>query len=386
MPEDAALLGQDFARLRETLGRCFALSGDWRLFRAIRALRLLEASIRRPLRVAVLGEENAGKSSLINVLMRDDVVPAGALAGIRAHLLLRHGAEPALHAVSTDGSRARLTSRALARMSGPEMRSAPRSTIIYDAAAPVQPARRETGLVAGAGAASADTTPRLIEIIRPNALLRRAELVESRGCPEAAGKSVLRHAFPVDLAVWCTLGTQAWKESERLSWARLPAKLRKGAILVITYKDAIGTARDEAKLLVRAERDAGRLFGDIVLVSLRQAAEALGPGGTIAEEARWQRSGAAAFEAVLQGRLATLEAQRWTRALRLLRKLTAATRQNEVSAAAAPPLPAEMHKAFQALLRRIEARPAPGRDDPAGEAGAPGGEGDAPAVFGRETC
>lgn len=380
MREGAALLHDDFARARELLSRRFASSGDWRLFRSMRALARLETYLRRPLRVAVMGEQSAGKSSLINALMRRDVVPAGALAGIRAYLLLRYGPEAALHAVGNDGSRARLTSRALARMAGPEMRGQPSGMTIYAAG---EPARRDN--LAGAGLLpqtprpAGDSAMRLIEIIQPHALLRRADLVEGRGCPEeGAGKRILRHVLPVDLTVWCTLGTQAWKESERQSWRRLPAKLRRDAILLVTYKDALGSAKDEAKLIGRLERDAGPFFADIVLVSLRQAAEAIGPDGAIADEGRWRRSGLAAFETALDGRLADQENRRLARSLRFLTRLAARSGERGTVPAITSPVAEETARHFQCLMRRIEERHAMSQAD-----AAPGAE--PPALLRQET-
>jgi Dynamin family len=387
MRKGAALFEEDFARLDEVLRRRFVGSGDRRLLRSIRALGALEAYLHRPLRAAVLGEQSSGKSSLINVLMRDNVVPAGALAGVRAHLLLRHGTEAALHAVAADGSRARLTSRALARMAGPEMRpSGPGTTIIYNAS---EPARRDgqrgAGLLQGSSRVPADGPARLIEIIQPHAFLRRAELVEARGWPEGAGKSVLRHALPVDLAVWCTLGTQAWKETERQSWQRFPAKLRKKAILLVTYKDAIGSAKDEAKLMSRMERDAGPIFSDIVLVSLRRAAEAIGARGDIADEAKWRKSGAAAFDTVMRARLDGLRGERQTRSLRLLSRLAAIAERSSASPAIVSPSAEETGKHFQGLIRHIEERHALGEAEPLVEVSARARGGKPPSVYGQET-
>jgi hypothetical protein len=388
MRESLVLPEADFARLRDTLSKRFASSGDWRLFRSLRALTSLETYLRRPLRVALMGEQSSGKSTLINMLMRKNVVPAGALAGIGAYLLLRHGAEAALYAVGSDGSRARLTSKALARMAGPEVRPSSSGMTFYSASELSQTRREElrgASLLSHGARASTEGITRLIEIIQPHAFLRQAELVEGRGCPEGAGKAVLRHALPVDLAVWCTLGTQAWKETERQSWDRLPAKLRKNAILLVTYKDALGAAKHEAKLISRMKRDAGPFFSNIVLVSLRQAADVIGPDGVIADEAKWQRSGAAAFETALQSRLATLKRERRARSLRCLGRLAALTAQSDASPAITSPLTVETVKHFQGLIRHIEERQMAGESDLPAEVRARGHEGEPPATYGQET-
>jgi hypothetical protein len=328
LTQDGAVLPQEsLAALRDALDRGCAFSRDRRLARMARALDALVSHLGRPMRLAVMGEENSGKSSLINMVLRESVVPAGALAGVRARLLLRYGPE-ALHAVGADGTRARLTTKALARMAAPEIQSAPASTtIIYNAS---DSARQEgrgdfraVGLLTGATPPSADASAKFIDITLPREFLRRAELLESRLYPEEAEKKALRPAFrPIDLAIWCTLATQAWKETERQAWRRLPAGLSSNAILVVTYKDAIHKARDEEKLIGRLTREAGSLFGDILLVSPRQALAAMSPLGEISDMSGWERSGAAAFETVLQVRLNSFNRRRTEKGAALLYRLS----------------------------------------------------------------
>jgi hypothetical protein len=324
---------KEFSALADALEHVTrAASGENRVrfARARRALRCVEAYLRRPLRVAVLGEQNSGKSSLINMLLRADVVPAGVLAALRTHLLLRHGPETAVVAVAADGARARLTSRALARMAVPEIRAATGgSPVIYSAAepkaAPAREGKHAVATIRDAPQPAADSA-RLIELIRPHPLLQRAELLESRLYPPGSENSVLRRAFrPIDMAVWCTLATQAWKETEREAWQRFPASLGRDALLVVTYKDALANAKEEARLMGRLRRDAGPFFAGMLTVSARRAMEALGaPGeGSIADPARWERSGAAAFEAALEEALARLHRRRLAKADGLLRRLAA---------------------------------------------------------------
>jgi hypothetical protein len=293
--------------------------------RARRALAGIEAYLRRPLRVAVLGEQNSGKSSLINMLLRSDVVPAGVLAGMRTHLLLRHGAETAVVAVAADGARVRLTSRALARIAVPEIRTtADANPVIYSASEAKAAASRGAHALASEAPQPAAATTRLIELILPHPLLQRAELLESRLYPPRSENSVLRRAFrPIDMAVWCTLATQAWKETEREAWQRFPVSLGRDALLAVTYKDALANAKEEARLMSRLRRDAGPFFADMLTVSARRAKEALSAPaqGGIADAARWERSGATAFEAALEEALKRLHRRRLAKAAALLRRL-----------------------------------------------------------------
>jgi hypothetical protein len=358
MQDRAPPLQEEFARLRDALGRRFIFGADRRALRVRAALAALEGYLCRPLRVAVLGEQNAGKSSLINLLLRESVVPTSALVGVRAHLLLRHGAEPGLYAVAGDGVRARLTSRALVRMAAPDVRSTGPATASPNAPAGAQPAKSE----APRGPAplpdhlrpAADSAARLIEIVTPHDFLRRAELVETRLVPAEAPKAMLRHALPIDLAVWCTLATQAWKETERKAWERLPERLRKGAILLVTYKDAVASAKDEARLMARLERDAGPFFGSILPISLRQAGEVIGQIPALAERGKWERSGAAAFEQLLLRRLGALDHERRARSITLLRRYGRVVTAN---GGASPPTSREIEEfanQVDALIEQIK--------------------------------
>lgn len=320
-------LQQGLAALREDLGRLFALTGDRRLYTALRAVAAVRSYLSRPLRVAVLGESNSGKSSLINMLLRESVVPAGAFAGVNAHLALRHGGEAALYMLGPDGARTRLTTRALAKITALDTRTpALSSNIIYNAMEPAQPKPRpelrSLSLLPGAMSSAADGAAKLIEIVLPHPFLRRAELLESRAFPLEPGRSILRRNFqPVDAAIWCTLATQAWKETERKTWRKLPAGLRREAFLLVTYKDAVRNAQDEAKILARLQRDAGAFFGDILLVSLRQSLDAIAPDGAIADPGKWERSGAPQLEAALRARLEALNIRRLRKSAALLRHL-----------------------------------------------------------------
>jgi hypothetical protein len=365
----AGLPLESFAALRDALNRGRALSRDRGLARVARAFDAAARHLSRPMRLVVMGEENSGKSSLINMLMRESVVPAGSLAGVRARLLVRYGPETALHAVGADGSRARLTTKALARMAVPEPRPAPSSTsIIYNASDLVRREGRadprRIGLLPGAPPPPAHSAAKFIDITLPREFLRRVELLESRLYPEEAEKKPLGAALrPMDLAIWCTLATQAWKETERQAWRRMPASLARNAVLVVTYKDALHKARDEEKLIARLRREAGPLFKDILLLSPRQALDAMSPLGEIADTVKWERCGAAIFEAALAARLGAFNRRRIEKGAALLHRLAAqAVRHGRHGLPAALSDTIALH--FGQLLQDVGKRLAPDASGP----------------------
>lgn len=237
-----------------------------------RALESVEASFQKPLRLGVLGEGNSGKSLLINYLLRHQILPSGGFAGESTQILIRYAPEPSVFSVGADGSRNRLTSKAFGRLVKPKTRPLGVPAVIYDAAS-------------GAGAKAASpifTNPRrpdisrLIEVGLPIERLKDLEIVEVRAFPDAQPDGPVRAAFrDIGLIVWCTLATQAWKETEVAAWSRVPLLHRKDALMLVTYKDAIRQARDEAKILARLRQAGASLFDDVALVSLRDAVQSL---------------------------------------------------------------------------------------------------------------
>ena len=75
----------------------------------------------------------------------------------------------------------------------------------------------------------------------------------------------------MDIALWCTLSTQAWKESERTAWEEIPARLRSRGLLVATHRDLLSDATDVEKLLDRLRDEAGPSFRDVLPMSTVQA-------------------------------------------------------------------------------------------------------------------
>jgi hypothetical protein len=124
-------------------------------------------------------------------------------------------------------------------------------------------------------------------------------------------------AHHVDAAIWCTMSTQAWKESERTAWSMLPPRLGDRGILVATHRDLLHNARDQEKLLGRLYQEVGTSFAGIVLVSTAEALAVMGKDRSGPAGGEWLASGAAALESVLGGLLMRLREQRAAAALRM---------------------------------------------------------------------
>jgi hypothetical protein len=196
-----------------------AASPEFHLSAAIRALWRTERRLERPLRVAICGEMNSGKSSLANLLSGIESLPTACISNTRIPTLLYFADEPEVWMVAWNGKRERLRTET----------SMPQRSIF----------RVEVGL--------------------PSPRLRAMQLLDLPGFadPGLGASTADLAAHHVDAAIWCTMSTQAWKESERTSWSMLPPRLSPRGLLVATHRDLLHDAGDRHKLLARLRDEVG---------------------------------------------------------------------------------------------------------------------------------
>jgi len=255
-----------------------AKSPELQLNSAIRALWRTELRLDRPLRLAVLGEINAGKSSLANLLAGIESLPTAVICNTTIPTLLYHAREPEVFVAHHGGRRERLKGD-----------QAPSQRSIF---------RIEVGLPAAR--------------LRALQVLDLPALSDVRGGPEV---DLALHR--VDAAIWCTMSTQAWKESERVAWSMLPTRLHRRGILVSTHCDLLHEAADRHKLLARLREDVGTSFRSIVLLSTVEALGVMGSDRQGMAGAAWLASGAETFGAELASLLSELRDERAAAALRM---------------------------------------------------------------------
>jgi hypothetical protein len=256
---------------------------ELRLNSAIRALWRTEMRLDRPLRLAVLGEINAGKSSLANLLAGIESLPTAVICNTTIPTLLYYAREPEVFIAHHDGRRERLKGD----------RAPPQRSIF----------RVEVGL--------------------PSARLRALQILDLPGLTDAraGGPEVDLALHRVDAAIWCTMSTQAWKESERVAWSMLPARLHRRGILVSTHCDLLREAADRHKLLDRLREDVGTSFRSIVLLSTIEALGAMGGDRQGPAGATWLASGAETLGADLASLLSELRDERAAAALRMTSRI-----------------------------------------------------------------
>ena len=240
----------------------------------LKALNQIEAVLQRPLRLGVLGEANSGKSALTNLLLRVPVLPALQVPNTRVPTLLVYG------------ERAEVIHSPVFRNSG------------YKSVQKLRPQQ-----------------DKLILVRLPFASLKTCEILDVPGFLDPLlGYDVADiGGLGIDAAIWCTFSTQAWKESERISWARMPEKVRKAGLLAVTHMDLLRSDQI-IRVKTRLKNVMAEDFKDLVFVSSLQAIEALNPAGNLVAFELWKQSGAAALDHALQELLGELRMQRLQKA------------------------------------------------------------------------
>ena len=208
--------------------------------------------------IAVTGEARSGKSSLINALLGASVLPTGVGDQIGLPVLVSYASKPSL--VLEHANRRRVA-----------------TDWVTMAHTQVDAVRR-------------------LRLGLPIDLLKSSRLVETPGF--ASGCDGLdRRAFAVcrqaSAAIWCTPAMQAWKASERDAWLALHERFRGRSILAVTYKDAIASEKDHARLSARLRAEAAPHFGKVVMIASQDAMRARQLDCRDASDALWQASGGA---------------------------------------------------------------------------------------------
>ena len=252
----------------------------------------LAADRARPVRLAIVGEFNAGKSTFINALIGADVAPTGVLPTTATLHHLRWAPDPFAKILFAPGHEPRERIVALADL---------RSTLTSLA-----------GL-------EANTIER-VELRLPLATLVSVEILDTPGfnAPDSQHARVARSAFEeADVAVWLLDATQAMKQSERvvLDEAR---RIRLPVQMLVNKADRL-SAPDLARVMesvieALAETRIGTWGPPIAFSAKRALASRLGTAG--ADTASLEASGWPAVQALLDQQIVGRSAELKERALR----------------------------------------------------------------------
>ncbi len=228
----------------------------------------LRDELDRPLVLAILGEFNAGKSTLVNAIVGAEVAPTGILPTTATLNLLRGGAERRVRVVRKDGTT--------------------REGSYADVKPLLADAEREGAVVDH------------VEIVLPSELLERVWILDTPGsnAPHPEHEALAREALHrADAALWIFDAGQAGKATE----GRVLESIVKSRREVVAALNKVDRLRDGE--LAQVER------------SLVDGVPALATNAPVALSAR------AAFKARLSGDPAALEASGFSRLLDTLERV-----------------------------------------------------------------
>lgn len=181
------------------------------------------------LRVVVAGEFRSGKSSVINAILRQPVLPMLSRQASRPAFLVRHAWEGAGAVLLHHGS------------GGTEQAA------VLD----------ETTDFGGAG---------LCEVLVKAPHLEGVELVELPfPCDGQVGDEARALMAGADLLLWVSIASQAWRLSEKAILSQLPP-MRERAVIVLSRADKLRCASDWDRIEERVQREAGPHFAAVAFV------------------------------------------------------------------------------------------------------------------------
>lgn len=131
---------------------------------------------------------------------------------------------------------------------------------------------------------------RYVRLSMDSSILEHCDLIDFPGISDPnMDSAVWERMLPeVDLVLWCTHATQAWRQSEAAAWNMVPAAIRARSMLLVTRFDKLTCDRDRDRVLARIATETQDLFTGIYPLSLLQALKAV---DTEDDEA-WDQSGA----------------------------------------------------------------------------------------------
>ena len=217
---------------------------------------------RRP-SFALMGEYSAGKSALLNALLGQSLLPTRVTATDLPAVWITHGDTLRLQGLTFAGALLDLEIADLTR----------------DRAMDFLCIRVECN----------------------SALLAKVDIIDTPGISDPRMTTVIVEEMLkyVDFVVWCSPINQAWRQTERAFWNRVPQATRAPSLLALTRADTMRSQADVAKVLRRCKLDTADSFAAVLPVSALQAKTALPATPAAEREALRHASGLADLQDAL---------------------------------------------------------------------------------------
>ena len=203
-----------------------------------------------PLKVAVCGEVSSGKSTVIHAVIRETFLPD--FFGIEDRPVIRYvtGAEAdGISVIRADGS--------------------------------VETLERPEDLVPESGLAEITISRREPAHFGPVELIEMPPLRDGH-----LSEQIIERIADCDVMIWVTIGSQAWRLSEKTILDDIGAKRPKCAMLVVSRGDKFRSAQDAEKLMERMHRETSDYFSSCILMSATPKAIA-----SSSEDVVWMQTG-----------------------------------------------------------------------------------------------
>jgi ribosome biogenesis GTPase A len=200
----------------------------------------------RPLQLAVVGEYSAGKSTFLNALLGEQILPSGVLPTTGAPIYIRQGESASFTMKFYNGQHTQYNIERLHDMS-----SSAESGGLYEDLSGVE----------------------LIELYHPSPLLREVFFVDTPGlnAPNEEDAQLTEHILETsDAIIWLTSAEQVLNNTEQQTLKRFSERYQDKALCVISKIDLVDRG-DRQEVLAYARDQMGGYFKKIVSASAHLA-------------------------------------------------------------------------------------------------------------------